>query len=80
MVFGFFPQGKKMVRHIYHNKISIVNPNKTGKEYYRVFSTKIQSVDGMLYDTSGETEDNKEGEKNDPKDGGGSMKTSNIPA
>ena len=34
----------------------------------------------MLYEPSGETEDNEEGKQNDPKDGGGIMKKKNIPA
>ena len=80
VVFDLFPQGKTIVRYIYHNKLSIVNPNKEGKEYDHVYSTTIQYVDGILYEPLGETEDNEEGEKNDPKDGGGIMKKSNIPA
>ena len=30
LVFDFFPQDKKNVKHIYRNKLSVVNPNEEG--------------------------------------------------
>ena len=50
-----FPQDNKIAKQIYHNNISVVNPNEYGKEYYHGSYATRQVGDGMLYQLSGET-------------------------
>ena len=49
VVFDFFPQYKKIFKHININKLSVVNPNEEGKEYDHMSSTTRKVVDGRLY-------------------------------
>ena len=74
VVFDFFSQDNRILKHLYHNNLSVVKPNEEEKEYDNVPYTTTQVVGGMLYETSDETEYREEGKKNDLKDGDGSMK------